>query len=211
MGDVVRFQRHVRVSAVSGGYKSGRNSCLGIPEIRSTAKTRNGGTSSHCDTAWGLMPRGSAKPANPPAALIARSRAVLRSVMAENSSIALEASQVLLHCASQGALYDAEMTLGNRIKQARERLRPKITQKDLGDKFGISDKAVSSWERGETIPDFDKMPKLRQVLRVTYVWLMEGNGPPPAENDPRVLMDDLAPAEWAALNKTPRLPNTKSA
>lgn len=83
------------------------------------------------------------------------------------------------------------MSLGKRIKAARERLNPKMTQGKLADAFGISDKAVSGWERDVDIPDIGKVPELRRVLRVTYAWLLEGgNSPPPAIDDPEVLLED---------------------
>jgi transcriptional regulator with XRE-family HTH domain len=91
------------------------------------------------------------------------------------------------------------MTLGKRIKQARERLEPKPRQQDIADKLGITDKAVSSWERDQTVPEPDRLPELRRLLRVTYSWLLEGRGPPPAPDDPEVLFDDLLEAERAAV------------
>jgi len=107
--------------------------------------------------------------------------------------MALLESQATLHCMPKGSLYSAAMTLGRRIKAARERLDPKMTQGKLADAFGISDKAVSGWERDKDIPDIAKMPELRRVLRVTYAWLMEGgNSPPPAIDDPEVLIEDRA-------------------
>lgn len=213
MGIVVRFPKHhARASAGAGskGYKSGRSSWRGTPETRSTASTRKGGTSSHCDMACGVIPSGVASFSSPPAASIARFNASLRSLMAPKSSIALPTSQASLHCGDKAPLYNVDMTLGNRIKQARERLRPKLTQAELGAKFGISDKAVSSWERDKTIPEPEKWGLLRQTLRVTYAWLVDGEGPPPSENDPRVLWDDQAAAEWAAPAEKPppRRPHT---
>lgn len=83
------------------------------------------------------------------------------------------------------------MLLGDRIKLARERLRPKMTQGALGAVFGISDKAVSSWERNETVPEVDKLPILRSKLRVSFAWLLTGDGPPPAPDDAEVQLDDL--------------------
>lgn len=189
MGVLVRFPRHARASARSGGYKSGRNSDRDTPEIRSTSKTLSGGTSSHWETAWIEMPRGSARPLSPPASLIARRKASLRSLMVENSSMALGQSQVPLHRKPKAVLYTAlAMKLGERIKLARKRLR--MTQKELGDKFGISEQAVSGWERGETTPEYDKLSQLRLVLRVNYAWLMEGNGDPPEPDALEVLLDD---------------------
>lgn len=83
------------------------------------------------------------------------------------------------------------MTLGKRIKAARERLNPKPTQEQLGDKLGVTDKAVSGWERDMAVPEHAKMPELRRVLCVTYAWLMEGGDtPPPAVDDPEVVMEN---------------------
>lgn len=114
--------------------------------------------------------------------------------------MALLKSQATLHCDHQAGLYSLDMTLGNRIKAARERLIPKLTQKQLGDAFNISDKAVSAWERDEAVPEPDKMPKLRKLLKVPYAWLLEGTSAPPAPDDVQVRMEDLSPAERAAVN-----------
>lgn len=81
------------------------------------------------------------------------------------------------------------MTLGERIRKARVRL--KMTQKQLAAIFDISEQAVSNWERGVDIPDWDKMSQLRQALRVNYAWLHEGTGDPPAPDAPEVVMDDI--------------------
>src|SRR6185503_16623609 len=116
MGIVVFF---AQARASTGGYRSGRNSCRGIPEIRSTAKNRKGGTSSHCETACGVIPRGSANAPIPPAALIARSKAPRLSSMVTDSSIACGQNQVLLHCKDQALLYDIDMSLGKRLRKAR--------------------------------------------------------------------------------------------
>lgn len=80
---------------------------------------------------------------------------------------------------------------------ARNRL--KLTQEQLAEKLGVSDKAVSGWERDEYPPESERFPALRRELKVTYAWLHEGGGEPPAPDDPDVLMEDLAPAERAAV------------
>ena len=86
------------------------------------------------------------------------------------------------------------MTLGQRIKAARKRLNPPLTQKQVAAEFGITEQAVSAWERGEGPPDLEKLAQLRRILKVTYVWLLEGDGPPPAANSAEVQADDIAPA-----------------
>jgi transcriptional regulator with XRE-family HTH domain len=90
------------------------------------------------------------------------------------------------------------MTLGQRIKMARERLEPKVSQRKLGDALDVSDKAVSAWERDIDRPEHDKLPKLRRFLRVTFAWLIAGEGEPPAPGDPIVLWDDHLDGLWEA-------------
>jgi transcriptional regulator with XRE-family HTH domain len=196
MGTVLPFDPHQATSTGAGGYKSGRSSKRGTPEILSTASTRSGGTSSHCEIACMVMPRGSAKPAKPPTALMARSKASLASVMARRSSMALPKSQAMLHCVGKVQLYNIDMTLGKRIKAARIRLVPKLTQKAVGEAFGITAKAVSGWELGGA-PERERMPKLARLLQVPLAWLCEGNGEPPPPDHFDVLIEDLLPHEVA--------------
>lgn len=199
MGMIVRFprRRHARASA---GYKSGRSSCRETPETCSTASTRSGGTSSHCEIACAVIPSGTANLVKPPAALIARSRASLRLVMAKTSSIALPRSQASLHCAHQALLYNVDMTLGKRIKSARERLIPKLTQAEVGDHFGITDKAVSAWERGKDNPELEKLSTLGKILKVPVDWLLAGTGPPPPPDDLQERIEALAPGDRAVVS-----------
>ena len=84
------------------------------------------------------------------------------------------------------------MTLGNRLKAARKKAR--LTQKQLGQHFGISSQAVSQWERDEVVPEFDKLNKLRIVLKVPADWLLGGSGPPPDHDEVSALLDRLDPA-----------------
>lgn len=180
--------RHARASADSAGYKSGLNSCRETPDNRSTAMTRSGGTSSHCDTACAEMPSDSAKAVKPPVASIARLSASLGSSMTKNSSMALPGSQASLPCFAKAALYSFDMTLGNRIETARTRLN--LTRPQVAEACEVTPQAVYRWEREGDRPEYERFPPLRRVLRVTYAWLMEGDGPPPAPNGPDVLLDD---------------------
>lgn len=80
--------------------------------------------------------------------------------------------------------------MGRRIKAARERLEnPKMRQIDVALAFEITPQAVSQWEKDEDRPDWQKMPKLARLLRIPLIWLMAGEGPPPAPDDPMVLFE----------------------
>lgn len=91
------------------------------------------------------------------------------------------------------------MTLGARIRTARKRLKHKPTQGVLAEALGVSTQAVSQWEIGKDRPDPERMPALRKELRVTYKWLFEGNGAPPAPDSLEVRLDDLSEDEERAV------------
>ena len=42
-----------------------------------------------------------------------------------------------------------------------------LTQDELGRKFNVTNKAVSKWETGETLPDIQLLEKLASTLNVT--------------------------------------------
>ncbi len=191
MAKIIPF--HVRASS-GAGYKSGRSSQREMPETRSTASTRRGGTSSHCEIACLVMPSAAASFEEPPAASNARLSAFLVSVMMGKSSIASPKSQAPPHCAGQGVLYAAFMTLGQRIKRARA--HRKFRQEDLADLFGITKQAVSGWERDREVPDVAKLPRLARKLEVSLEWLLDGDGEPQSNHPPP--MDGLTPAEQVA-------------
>ena len=55
--------------------------------------------------------------------------------------------------------------IGKRISNYRK--QKNLTQMEIADRLNISFQAVSSWERGETMPDITKLPELAQILEVT--------------------------------------------
>lgn len=63
----------------------------------------------------------------------------------------------------------------DRLKRARTEARPKITQADVGGALGVSPQAVSGWERGENMPEPDKLPKLAKMVGKSVDWLLEGD------------------------------------
>lgn len=60
------------------------------------------------------------------------------------------------------------------------------TQKDLAEKLYVSDKAVSKWERGLSVPDVSLLVPLAELLGVTVTELLEGH---------RLSSATLAPSE----------------
>jgi transcriptional regulator with XRE-family HTH domain len=131
--------------------------------------------------ACGVIESAAARQPLPPADLMARSRACLGSVMTPEESIASHQNQALLHWRAKAALYNAEMTLGKRIQAARKRLE--ISQRELGEEFGISPAAVSAWERDDTVPEFGNLCRLPGILKVPAEWLLTGGDAPPLDGD----------------------------
>ena len=55
------------------------------------------------------------------------------------------------------------------------RKRKGLTQHQLADKLGVTDKAVSKWERGLGTPDISMLNKLALILDIDTDNLLEGN------------------------------------
>ena len=61
---------------------------------------------------------------------------------------------------------------GAAIKALREKQR--MTQADLADRIGVSDKAVSKWETGRGLPDITLIEPLAKALRISVPELLSG-------------------------------------
>ena len=55
---------------------------------------------------------------------------------------------------------------------ANLRKNKKMTQSELAEKFGYSDKAVSKWENGDTLPDVETLYKLCQFYNISLDFLI---------------------------------------
>ena len=71
--------------------------------------------------------------------------------------------------------------IGNVIKERRKALD--LTQKDLAEKLGVSDKAVSKWERNESLPDVSLIPQIALTLGVSIDCLFGGSDCITADNN----------------------------
>lgn len=66
-----------------------------------------------------------------------------------------------------------QVKIGNLIRSLRQ--RKGLTQLALAEKIGVSDKAVSKWERGRGAPDISLLPLLSQALGVDAEALLRGD------------------------------------
>ena len=62
-------------------------------------------------------------------------------------------------------------TFGNMVAALRK--EKGMTQLELAEKMGVTDKAVSKWERDLSFPDVSSIPKLAEILGVTVDELMQ--------------------------------------
>lgn len=62
-------------------------------------------------------------------------------------------------------------TLGTMIAELRK--QHSMTQLELAEKKGVTDKAVSKWERDLSCPDINSLPNLAKILGVSVEELMQ--------------------------------------
>ena len=62
-------------------------------------------------------------------------------------------------------------TLGMMISSLRK--EKEMTQLELAEKMGVTDKAVSKWERDLSYPDLNSIPKLAEIFGVSVEDLMQ--------------------------------------
>lgn len=61
-----------------------------------------------------------------------------------------------------------------------------LTQRELAEKLNVSDKAVSRWEREESLPDLSLIPAIAEIFGVTADELLRGERMKEGESLPRV-------------------------
>lgn len=64
-----------------------------------------------------------------------------------------------------------KQTMGMMIAGRRKEMG--MTQLDLAEKMGVTDKAVSKWERDLSCPDINSIPKLAEILGISVEELMQ--------------------------------------
>lgn len=67
-----------------------------------------------------------------------------------------------------------ETSFGKTIAALRR--EKNMTQAELAERMGVTDKAVSKWERDLSYPDVASLPRLAEILGVTLDELMLANG-----------------------------------
>ncbi|MBQ8331589.1 MAG: helix-turn-helix domain-containing protein [Clostridia bacterium] len=78
---------------------------------------------------------------------------------------------------------------------ARLRQSQGMTQIELAQRLNYSDKAISKWERAESMPDISVLVEIADLFGVTLDWLVQ------EEHEPTETSEE---AEWAEPAKVPR-------
>lgn len=71
------------------------------------------------------------------------------------------------------------MTIGKNIAALRKEAG--LTQAQLGERLGVSNQAISKWEKGMNLPDVMLLPQIAKVFDVTIDRLFEGVDDEPNE------------------------------
>jgi len=64
--------------------------------------------------------------------------------------------------------------IGKIIAEKRKELQ--MTQEQFAEKLGVSNRSVSRWENGKTMPDYSLFPSICEILRISVSELLEGKG-----------------------------------
>ncbi len=65
-----------------------------------------------------------------------------------------------------------QLTIGKFI--SRKRKEKNVTQEQLAEKLGVSNKTISKWETGKCMPDYAVIKNLCEELGITVAELMDG-------------------------------------
>jgi transcriptional regulator with XRE-family HTH domain len=87
---------------------------------------------------------------------------------------------------------------GKRVATARESAG--LTQTQLGEKLGLSQRAIAHWERGTTALRPDQLEALAKAINVSTDELVSGKGSRPAETGPK----GKARLVFEAVSRLPR-------
>ena len=94
-------------------------------------------------------------------------------------------------------------TLGSMIATLRK--EHNMTQLQLAEKMGVTDKAVSKWERDLSCPDVASLPRLAELFGITVdemLQVKETARSQPAENKTEKIMDIVLKAVPLAMGVT---------
>lgn len=68
------------------------------------------------------------------------------------------------------------MNFSDRVRELREQAG--LTQQELADRLGLTNRAIGAWEAGRAKPRLDKLEQLASILGTSAYYLLNGEEPP---------------------------------
>ena len=86
---------------------------------------------------------------------------------------------------------------------ARKRRENNFAQESLAEELGVSNRAVSKWERGICLPDANNMAKICELFHISYNELLSGEGLKRADYERKAeeLLEEFSQVETAQNKK----------
>lgn len=69
---------------------------------------------------------------------------------------------------------EIKQNIAHNISELRK--KNKLTQLELAERLNYSDKAISRWERGDTLPDIDVLCEICKLFNVSFEYLISADG-----------------------------------
>lgn len=88
--------------------------------------------------------------------------------------------------------------VGKRIKQNREQAN--LTQDALAQRLNVSRQSISKWEKGESLPDIDRLVQMSEIFNISLDMLVTGKD----SNIRKVIVEKNSPQHmngWEFLAK----------
>ncbi|MDD3397386.1 MAG: helix-turn-helix transcriptional regulator [Clostridia bacterium] len=84
---------------------------------------------------------------------------------------------------------DLRLVIANNLMKYRK--KAKLTQVELAEKLNYSDKAVSKWERGDSLPDIIVLNDIAKLFNISLDSLISESNETPIARTPRTLFEKI--------------------
>ena len=92
-----------------------------------------------------------------------------------------------------------QIEIGKFIAECRK--KQNLTQIQLAEKLNVTDRAVSKWERGMSLPDISLLQELSDVLNINVAELLDGKRSEKKEIDSYDILNTLKYTEIKTMEK----------
>ncbi len=100
-----------------------------------------------------------------------------------------------LKCKSEGSVFMNQEKIGGFIAECRK--NKKITQQQLAEKLGVSDRTIGNWENGRNMPDLSLFEPLCNELEITINELLSGERVRPEDNQDKLMENIISTINYS--------------